>query len=37
LFHEVVELVAQASPGTPAAKVLCETAARWAATRLKGR
>jgi len=37
LFHEVVELVAQASPGTLAAKVLCETAALWAATRLKGR
>jgi glycerate kinase len=37
LFHEVVELVAQAAPGTPAAKVLCETTARWAAARLRGR
>lgn len=37
LFHEVVELAAQARPEDAASKVLCEAAARWCAARLKGR
>jgi glycerate kinase len=37
LFNEVVELSAQPAPGVPAAQVLREATARWAAARLKGR
>jgi hypothetical protein len=37
LFHEVVERIAHATPGTPPVKVRCETAMRWATARLKGR
>ncbi|MCY1020945.1 glycerate kinase [Pyxidicoccus sp. MSG2] len=35
LFHEVVDLSAQARPEDSASKALCEAAARWCAARLK--